>query len=133
MPAMSLTPSTRRSAAAAVPRLAPGRYLAIDDGPDTVLVPLRAEVTRVSRSPAADITLDDAAASRRHALFVAADDGVDVVDDRSLNGISVNGERVERRRLADGDTVLVGRTTLRYIEVREAADEPMPTARIEPV
>lgn len=131
---MPLTPSARRSAAASVPRLAPGRYLAIDDGPDTVLVPLHAEVTRVSRSPAADITLDDASASRRHALFVTTEEGVEVVDDRSLNGTWVNGDRIERRRLADGDSILVGRTTLRFVEVREAgSDEPMPTARIEQV
>jgi pSer/pThr/pTyr-binding forkhead associated (FHA) protein len=130
---MSLTPSARRSAAVAVPRLAPGRYLAVDDGAETVLVPLHADVTRVSRSPSADIALDDAAASRRHALFVLADDGVDVVDDRSLNGTWVNGERIERHRLRDGDTVMVGRTTLRYVEVRETGEEPAPTARMDAV
>jgi pSer/pThr/pTyr-binding forkhead associated (FHA) protein len=130
---MSLSPSARRGAAVAVPRLAPGRYLAVEDGAETVLVPLHAEVTRVSRSPAADIALDDASASRRHALFVCREDGVDVVDDRSLNGTWVNGERIERHRLADGDTIVVGRTTLRYVEVRDTGDEPAPTTRIDPV
>jgi pSer/pThr/pTyr-binding forkhead associated (FHA) protein len=39
-----------------------------------------------------------------------------VLDDRSLNGVFVNGERVEWRVLADGDEVVVGRHRLRYLD-----------------
>ena len=44
-------------------------------------------------------------------------DGVRLLDDRSLNGVFVNEERVEWRTLCDGDEVLVGCHSLRYVEV----------------
>ena len=54
--------------------------------------------------------------SRRHALLVRQHDGVRVVDDRSLNGVFVNGNRVEWRTLRDGDEVVVGRHRLVFLE-----------------
>jgi pSer/pThr/pTyr-binding forkhead associated (FHA) protein len=45
-----------------------------------------------------------------------------VLDDRSLNGVFVNGERVEWSTLHDGDEVLVGCHSLRYLEVAAAGD-----------
>ena len=41
----------------------------------------------------ADVRFDDATVSRRHALVVSQTEGVRVLDDRSLNGIYVNGAR----------------------------------------
>lgn len=66
--------------------------------------------TRIGRSPASDICLDDPTVSRRHALIVA-EPGVDlrVLDDRSLNGVFVNGAAVEWGRLSDGDRLSIGR------------------------
>jgi pSer/pThr/pTyr-binding forkhead associated (FHA) protein len=46
-------------------------------------------------------------------------DGVRVLDDRSLNGVFVNGERVEWRALADGDEIVVGRYRLQYLHLTE--------------
>jgi pSer/pThr/pTyr-binding forkhead associated (FHA) protein len=43
-------------------------------------------------------------------------DGVRVLDDRSLNGVFVNGERVEWRVLSDGDEIVVGRYRLHFLE-----------------
>src|SRR5205809_882575 len=54
--------------------------------------------------------------SRRHALIVRQADGVRVLDDRSLNGVFVNGERVEWRVLTDGDEIVVGRYRLHFLE-----------------
>ena len=69
--------------------------------------------TRVGRSAAADIRLDDPTVSRRHALVVrTAEDGLRALDDRSLNGLFVNGERVEWSPLDDGDELEVGRYRL---------------------
>ena len=45
--------------------------------------------------------------SRRHALVVNQADGVRVLDDRSLNGVYVNGERVDWAPLTDGDEIAV--------------------------
>ena len=74
------------------------------------------EWTRIGRSLAADIRFDDATVSRRHALVVNQADGVRVLDDRSLNGVYVNGRRVEWAPLTDGDEIAVGRHTLYFID-----------------
>ena len=94
----------------------PGQYLAYEDGDRTVLVALQREWTRVGRSLAADVRFDDPTVSRRHALIVRQADGVRVLDDRSLNGVFVNGKRVEWSALADGDEIVVGRYCLHYLE-----------------
>jgi pSer/pThr/pTyr-binding forkhead associated (FHA) protein len=44
-------------------------------------------------------------------------DGAKVLDDRSLNGVFRNGDRVELSELEDGDTVAVGRFTLHFISL----------------
>jgi predicted RNA-binding Zn-ribbon protein involved in translation (DUF1610 family) len=95
----------------------PGQYLAYEDGSETRVVSLTREWTRVGRSLAADVRFDDPTVSRRHALIVRQPDGVRVLDDRSLNGVFVNGERVEWSPLSDGDQVLVGRHQLRFLEI----------------
>ena len=74
------------------------------------------EWTRIGRSLAADVRFDDATVSRRHALIVCQADGVRVLDDRSLNGVYVNGERVEWSPLSDGDQIAVGRHTLCFLD-----------------
>jgi pSer/pThr/pTyr-binding forkhead associated (FHA) protein len=65
---------------------------------------------------------------------VRGPDGVKVLDDRSLNGVFVNGERVEWRTLQDGDEVLVGCHSLRFLELSQVAeprrDELRPGRRI---
>jgi hypothetical protein len=96
-----------------------GEHLAYEDGGRIVTVPLTKEWTRVGRSLAADVRFDDPTVSRRHALIVRQPDGVRVLDDRSLNGVFVNGERVDWRGLEDGDEILVGRYRLTYLEVAE--------------
>jgi pSer/pThr/pTyr-binding forkhead associated (FHA) protein len=99
----------------------PGEYLALDDGDGLRVVPLTREWTRVGRSLAADVRLDDATVSRRHALLVRQPDGVRVLDDRSLNGVFVNGERVDWRMVRDGDQIVVGRYRLTFLVVAPSA------------
>jgi hypothetical protein len=94
----------------------PGQFLAYEDAGDIKVVALEREWTRVGRSLAADIRFDDPTVSRRHALIVRQADGVRVLDDRSLNGVFVNGDRVEWRVLADGDEIVVGRYRLHFLE-----------------
>jgi pSer/pThr/pTyr-binding forkhead associated (FHA) protein len=93
-----------------------GQYLAWQDAGGVRVAPLEREWTRVGRSLAADVRFDDPTVSRRHALIVRQADGVRVLDDRSLNGVFVNGERVEWRVLADGDEIVVGRYRLHFLE-----------------
>ncbi|WP_372787728.1 FHA domain-containing protein [Paraconexibacter sp.] len=109
----------RRVLAAAGREHAPGagHYLVFQDGEDIRMVTLEDEHTRIGRSLNAEIRFDDPTVSRRHALLVRQDDeGFRVVDDRSMNGVFVNGERVEWRNLRDGDELLVGRHRLMFID-----------------
>ena len=96
----------------------PGQYLAYrTDGDNRVAYALQREWTRIGRSLAADIRFDDPTVSRRHALIVRQPDGLRVLDDRSLNGVFVNGERVEWSTLADGDEVVIGRHHLHFVDI----------------
>lgn len=90
-------------------------HLAYFDGDDLRVHALSRDWTRIGRSLAADIRFDDATVSRRHALIVRQPDGLRVVDDRSLNGVFVNGNRVEWRTLRDGDELVVGRHRLAFL------------------
>jgi pSer/pThr/pTyr-binding forkhead associated (FHA) protein len=94
----------------------PGKYLAYEESGRHVVVAISREWTRIGRSMAADLRFDDATVSRRHALVVNQAEGVRVLDDRSLNGIYVNGRRVEWSPLADGDEVAIGRHTLFFMD-----------------
>jgi pSer/pThr/pTyr-binding forkhead associated (FHA) protein len=94
----------------------PGKYLIYDDDGRKIVVAISREWTRIGRSLAADVRFDDATVSRRHALVVSQADGVRVIDDRSLNGIFVNGARVEWSPLRDGDEITVGRHTIFYLD-----------------
>lgn len=98
----------------------PGEYLAYEDSGRVQVAALQKEWTRVGRSLAADIRFDDPTVSRRHALIVRQPDGVRVLDDRSLNGVFVNGARVEWRALRDGDEIVVGRYRLQYLHLTAA-------------
>ena len=106
-----------RSAAAAVWRLAPGRYLAIPDGDDVVVTRLGV-LTRIGRRPGADVVLDDATVSRRHALVVERDGESIIADDRSRNGLFVNGRRVLQAPLHNGDEIQLGALVMRFLEVQ---------------
>lgn len=96
---------------------AAGQYIAYEEDGEPVVHELTREWTRIGRSLAADVRFDDPTVSRRHALVVRRADGVRVLDDRSLNGVFVNGERVEWHALRDGDTLVVGRHHLHFVDV----------------
>jgi predicted RNA-binding Zn-ribbon protein involved in translation (DUF1610 family) len=76
--------------------------------------------TRIGRSLSADIRFDDPTVSRRHAMLHREGGAVRILDDRSLNGVFVNGERVDMRELEDGDELTVGRFRLYFLTVTGA-------------
>ena len=53
--------------------------------------------------------------SRRHALVYRDEEGARILDDRSLNGVFRNGDRVELAPLADGDEIAIGKYRLYFI------------------
>jgi pSer/pThr/pTyr-binding forkhead associated (FHA) protein len=102
----------------------PGKYIAYEESGRQVVAPLAQEWTRIGRSLAADIRFDDATVSRRHALVVSQAEGVRVLDDRSLNGVYVNGERVEWAPLADGDEITIGRHAIYFLDTATVGSAP---------
>jgi len=96
----------------------PGRYVAMcDDDGQVEVFTIAQGWTRIGRSATADIRLDDPSVSRRHALIVSEKpDSLRVLDDRSLNGVFLNGRIIEWGRLADGDELSIGRFRLFALE-----------------
>ncbi len=107
----------------------PGEYLYYEENGEPRTIALTREWTRVGRSLAADVRFDDPTVSRRHALIVRHPDGVRLLDDRSLNGVFVNGARVDGKSLQDGDEIVVGRYRLAFVSV--PADAGTPDANAE--
>jgi hypothetical protein len=81
-------------------------------------VVLRGDRMVVGRLNSCDICIADANTSRQHAAFVSEGAGWVVEDLGSTNGTLVNGERIERLRLRDGDVIVVGITELIFHEPR---------------
>lgn len=69
------------------------------------------EALTIGRSRDNSIVLDDMLVSRRHLRITADDEGLLLEDLGSRNGTYVNGRRVERAHLQEGDRIGVGGTT----------------------
>jgi pSer/pThr/pTyr-binding forkhead associated (FHA) protein len=95
----------------------PGRYLAIEEGDLTRLVPLRGAVTHLGRGFSADVRLEHQSVSRRHAILVAHPHGTRILDDRSANGTFVNGRRVREATLHHRDVIQLGAVALVFVEI----------------
>ncbi|HET9197392.1 MAG TPA: FHA domain-containing protein [Solirubrobacterales bacterium] len=91
----------------------PGYHLAIRERGEIQTFALPAGWVRIGRCATAQICLDDPSVSRRHAI-VNNNEGRSprVLDDRSLNGIVVNGHRVDVAELEPGDELTIGRLHL---------------------
>jgi hypothetical protein len=101
-----------------------GLFIAFHESGRSHVIEITEGWTRIGRSAVADIRLDDASVSRRHALIVLGKEGgLRVLDDRSLNGVYVNGERVEWSALEDDDELRIGRFRL-FVVDSELAEAP---------
>jgi len=74
----------------------------------------KASVT-VGRATTNDVILGEGRVSRSHARLECSPSGCQVVDLGSSNGTRVNGVRVDRASLEEGDVVSIGSAQLRYV------------------
>ena len=81
---------------------------------------LPGSIKTVGRAPRADFIVDAPLVSRLHCRLTAGASEVEVVDLESTNGTYVNGTRVDRATLRDGDRLGVGRVELTVTR----ADDP---------
>lgn len=98
----------------------PGRYLIYHDSGTLQTMALGPGSMRIGRSLSADLRFEDPTVSRRHAVLVGEEDAVRVLDDRSLNGVFVNGRRISSHVLEDRDEILIGRYRLRFADLSPA-------------
>src|SRR4029450_5164229 len=78
----------------------------------------------IGRSRDCDIQLSDANVSRRHAELRQEGASYWIVDLASTNGIEVNGKRVKRAKLRDGDKVTMGSTDVAFSRETECSTTP---------
>lgn len=76
----------------------------------------------IGRSSDLDMVLVEDMVSRRHAKITTTDAEVYIQDLGSTNGTFVNGEKVTRSRLAEGDRILVGTSIIKMIAVDSSVE-----------
>jgi len=91
----------------------PARLLIRSDA-NTEYVHVLARRTRIGRGDDNELVLDLKHVSRHHAVLLAGPVNTTIEDLRSTNGVFVNGKRVSRHVLKDGDRVTIGKTHFRY-------------------
>ncbi len=105
-------------------RFISGKY----QGGEFPLVPEKQII--VGRSSDLDMVLVEDMVSRKHARIAMAEDQIWIEDLGSTNGTFVNGEKIKRARLKEGDRVLIGTSILKVIAGdaarSEAGDAPAP-------
>jgi len=90
-----------------------------------VPLPAGAEVI-VGRESDLDLVLAEDMVSRRHAKLVVKGDEVTIQDLGSTNGTYVNGQKVKRAKLAEGDRILVGASLMRLVPAPAHGAAPPP-------
>ncbi|MEJ2399108.1 MAG: FHA domain-containing protein [Gammaproteobacteria bacterium] len=73
------------------------------------------ERTTVGRKPENDIHLEDPTVSGEHAAFLKHKN-VYVEDMGSTNGVILNGKRITKRQLNNGDVVKIGRHEFKFVD-----------------
>jgi hypothetical protein len=91
--------------------------LAVESGPNTGQRYSLGLQTRLGRNPDNEVQLDDARASRHHAVLQRQGSGYVLNDLNSSNGTFVNGSRVgQPTPLQPGDVIQIGQITLKVLE-----------------
>jgi chromosome segregation ATPase len=82
---------------------------------DSGIVHVLGRRTSIGRTADNDMRIEADFISRHHAVVLATTTGTVIEDLHSTNGVFVNGVKVSRHRLVEGDLVTIGRTEFRYI------------------
>jgi pSer/pThr/pTyr-binding forkhead associated (FHA) protein len=87
-------------------------------------IPLGSYPTSIGRLPDNAVVIDNPAVSGHHARLVPEGEQHFLEDLHSTNGTFINGQRITRQALANGDVVLVGKHKLVYEGTREEDEIP---------
>jgi len=114
-PAAEAAAPARGRDTALVEQIAEGatRLLICRDG-NREVVHVLGRKTSIGRTPDNDLQLDAKFISRHHAVILAGPVNTVIEDLNSTNGVQVNGQRVTRQVLNDGDEVIIGRVRYHF-------------------
>jgi diguanylate cyclase (GGDEF)-like protein len=84
---------------------------------------LQEDRTVVGRGTKVLVRLNDEGVSREHCAFEREGEKIFVADLGSTNGTYVNGIKIDRKELSDGDKVMVGSTTILKFTYHDYLDE----------
>ncbi|HEY2533671.1 MAG TPA: FHA domain-containing protein [Xanthobacteraceae bacterium] len=71
--------------------------------------------TRIGRAAGCELQVDSSSVSRHHALILAGTREAIIEDLNSTNGVILNGRKVTRQVLNDGDILTIGEIQFRYV------------------
>jgi chromosome segregation ATPase len=71
--------------------------------------------TRIGRAAGCELQIEAGSVSRHHALILVGPREAIIEDLNSTNGVLVNGRKVSRQPLSDGDAVTIGEIQFRYM------------------
>ena len=97
-----------------------GRIIIATEGRTIRELPLAVGRVIVGRTSDNDLQIDSRFVSRHHCQIITGADGSVIEDLNSTNGIFVQGKRVRRYNLNDGDIVVIGKHELMYVDERLA-------------
>ncbi len=83
----------------------------------------------IGRSSDLDMVLIEDMVSRKHAKITLAPGQITISDLGSTNGTFVNGEKVKRARLKEGDRILIGTSILKLVTMARQAGAPVIDAK----
>jgi chromosome segregation ATPase len=78
--------------------------------------------TSIGRTPDNDLQIDAKFVSRHHAVILVGPSNTIIEDLNSTNGVLVNGRRITRHTLREGDQIAIGRSHYRFA-LRRSADK----------
>ncbi|HXS27305.1 MAG TPA: AAA family ATPase [Steroidobacteraceae bacterium] len=100
------------------PREIVGRLIIASEGRTLSDLTLKLGRIIVGRTGDNDVQIDSRFVSRHHCQIITTAQGCVIEDLNSTNGIYVQGKRVRRHNLNDGDVVVIGKHELMYVDER---------------
>lgn len=93
------------------------------DGATVKEYELDQEILTIGRKPGNDIHIDNLAVSGTHAKILTILNDSFIEDLNSTNGTIINNKKITKHALANGDTIMIGKHQLQYVNEAAEADE----------
>ncbi|MCX5859143.1 MAG: FHA domain-containing protein, partial [Proteobacteria bacterium] len=108
-------------------------YLIQKESPDTFqMFPILGSEFNIGRLPESDLCLPEIPVSRKHCQIRREENSYILADLESLNGTTLNGEKINTAELRDGDVIQVGNSTLIFHQPESRPTRPEPEKQPSP-